>query len=76
VTGSGDRIEIDLNFSQRLPLAPFRTAPMWQPGDLNQPDVQLCGLPEIAAGKICAMLDRCKPRRGDPDAAGDPLEQE
>jgi len=61
-TGSADRIEIDLNFSQRLPLAPLRTAPMWQPGDLDRPHVQLCGLPEIAAGKICAMLDRFKPR--------------
>jgi len=62
VSGSGDRIEIDLNFSHRLPLAPLRTAPMWQPGELKQPEVRLCGLPEIAAGKICAMLDRCKPR--------------
>jgi len=61
-TGSPDRIEIDLNFLQRLPLASLRTAAMWQPGDLGQPDVQLCGLPEIAAGKICALLDRCKSR--------------
>lgn len=35
---------------------------MWQPGDLNRPEVQLCGFPEIAAGKICAMLDRYRPR--------------
>jgi len=62
VNGSPDRIEIDLNFLQRLTLAPLRTAAMWQPGDLSQPEVQLCGLPEIAAGKICALLDRCKPR--------------
>jgi len=62
VNGSPDRIEIDLNFLQRLSLAPLRMAAMWQPGDLSQPEVQLCGLPEIAAGKICALLDRCKPR--------------
>ncbi|MBD3163230.1 MAG: hypothetical protein GF328_14105, partial [Candidatus Latescibacteria bacterium] len=62
VSGSPDRIEIDLNFLQRLPLAPPRRATMWQPGDLGRPEVQLCGLPEIAAGKICALLDRCKPR--------------
>jgi hypothetical protein len=61
-SGSGDRIEVDVNFSQRLPLAALRMAAMWQPGDLHQPEVQLCGLPEIAAGKICAMLDRRKPR--------------
>lgn len=62
VNGSSDRIEIDLNFLQRLPLAPLQTAAMWQPGDLSQPDIQLCGLPEIAAGKICALLDRYKSR--------------
>ena len=47
---------------QRLSSALLRTAAMWQPGDLVRPDVQLCGLPEIAAGKICALLDRCKSR--------------
>ncbi len=62
VSGSPDRIEIDLNFLHRLPLAPRRIAAMWQPGNLSQPEVQLCGLPEIAAGKVCALLSRCKPR--------------
>ncbi len=62
VNDSPDRIEIDLNFLQRLPLVPLRTEAMWQPGDLGRPEVQLCGLPEVAAGKICALLDRCKPR--------------
>jgi len=61
-SGSDDRIEVDINFAQRLPLSPLRTEAMWQPGDLSRPDVQLCGLPEIAAGKICAMLDRYRPR--------------
>jgi hypothetical protein len=60
--GGGDRIEVDLNFAHRLPLAPLRLARMWQPADLSQPEVRLCGLPEIAAGKICAMMDRCRPR--------------
>ncbi|MEA3409312.1 MAG: nucleotidyl transferase AbiEii/AbiGii toxin family protein [Candidatus Eisenbacteria bacterium] len=61
--GSGrDRIEIDLNFAHRLPLAPLWKAAMWQPTGLNQPDVQLCGLAEVAAGKICAVLDRHRPR--------------
>jgi hypothetical protein len=61
-SGSGHRIEVDINFSQRLPLSPLRTGAMWQPGDLSRPEVQLCGFPEIAAGKICAMLDRYRPR--------------
>lgn len=60
--GAANRIEIDLNFIQRLPLVPLRKGMMWQPGDLDQPEVQLCGLEEIAAGKICAMLDRNRPR--------------
>jgi len=62
VSGSSDRIEIDLNFLQRLPLVPLHTGAMWQPGNLAQPEVQLCGFPEVAAGKICALLDRCKSR--------------
>ncbi len=62
VSGSSDRIEIDLNFLQRLPLVPLHTGVMWQPGNLAQPEVQLCGFPEVAAGKICALLDRCKSR--------------
>ncbi len=62
VSGTPDRIEVDLNFLQRLPLVPLRKTVMWQPGDLNQPKVQLCGLQEIAAGKINAFLDRYKSR--------------
>lgn len=34
---------------------------MWQPGDLIQPEVQLGGLQEIAAGKMNAFLDRYQP---------------
>lgn len=61
-SGGRDRIEIDLNFAHRLPLAPLRTAVMWEPAGVNRPAVQLCGLEEIAAGKICALLDRHRPR--------------
>jgi len=61
-SGGGDRIEIDLNFAQRLPLVPLHQAVMWQPSGLSRPVVQLCGLEEIAAGKICAVLDRRSPR--------------
>ena len=60
--GGRDRVEVDLNFAHRLPLVPLRKAVMWQPAGLNQPDVQLCGLAEVAAGKICAVLDRHRPR--------------
>jgi len=61
-TGGMDRIEVDLNFAHRLPLVPLRRARMWQPGELHQPEVAVCGLEEIAAGKVCATLDRHRPR--------------
>jgi len=35
---------------------------MWQPEDLPRPELQMCSSAEIAAGKICAMLDRHKSR--------------
>ncbi|MBN1458860.1 MAG: nucleotidyl transferase AbiEii/AbiGii toxin family protein [Armatimonadetes bacterium] len=60
--GGMDRIEVDLNFAHRLPLVPLRRATMWQPAELHQPEVAVCGLEEIAAGKICATLDRYRPR--------------
>lgn len=60
--GNRDRIEIDLNFAHRLPLAPLRRAEMWQPGEVIRPQLQLCGREEVASGKICAFFDRRKPR--------------
>lgn len=59
---SRDRIEIDLNFMHRLPLTPPYRDVMWQPEGLERPTLQIVGREEVCAGKICAMLDRYKPR--------------
>jgi predicted nucleotidyltransferase component of viral defense system len=60
--GSADRIEIDLNFLFRIPLAPVVRATLWQPGDLERPAVAVVAPAELTAGKLCALLDRSAPR--------------
>lgn len=60
--GTPDRIEVDLNFLMRLPLAaPVRTA-MWQPEGIDQPVVTIAAVEELAIGKLCALLARALPR--------------
>ena len=56
--GKRDRIEIDLNFLFRVPLAGTNTLELWQPGDLDRPRVKVVSLDELAAGKMLALLDR------------------
>lgn len=60
--GTADRIEIDLNFLFRLPLHGLDRAVLWQPGDLDRPEVTVVGVGELSAGKLCALLDRLAPR--------------
>lgn len=60
--GSRDRIEVDINYLFRQPLLPPADLPMWQPGDLDRPTARLAAFEELAAGKLCALLDRGAPR--------------
>lgn len=60
--GTPDRIEIDLNFLFRLPLATVQNLAMWQPGNLERPETPVVGFEELAAGKLSALLDRALPR--------------
>lgn len=62
VLGHEERIEIDLNFLFRLPLCATEARPVWQPGDLDQPQVRIAGQAELIAGKLLALLDRCAVR--------------
>lgn len=62
VLGQTDRIEVDLNFLFRVPLASIETRDMWQPGDLDRPTTRGVSLVELCAGKILALLDRSAPR--------------
>lgn len=75
VLGRTDRIEVDLNFLFRVPLAGIEMRDLWQPGDLDRPSARVVSLVELCAGKILALLDRSAPRDvwdvgRFPDAAG------
>jgi len=62
VTGKNDRIELDLNFLFRLPIAGTMTQEMWQPGELERPTVRIVSFQEILVGKLLAYLDRSAAR--------------
>jgi predicted nucleotidyltransferase component of viral defense system len=58
VMGQDDRIEVDLNHIFRLPLTEPELREMWQPGELDRPNVRVVGLEELLVGKLLALLDR------------------
>jgi len=62
VTGQNDRIEVDLNFMFRMPIAGTTTQKMWQPGELERPTVRIVSFQEILVGKLLAYLDRSAAR--------------
>ena len=62
VLGPDDRVEVDLTFLWRTPLADVTDAEMWQPGELDRPRTTVVSLEELCVGKFLAMLDRAAPR--------------
>jgi predicted nucleotidyltransferase component of viral defense system len=58
VLGQPERIEVDLNYLFRVPIAGIETRTLWQPGDLDRPQIRVVGLAELVAGKMLALLDR------------------
>ena len=60
--GTPDRIEVDLNYLFRVPLAP----PIWREGWTPDPDVacrgHMAAVDEVMAGKLLALLDRVAAR--------------
>lgn len=58
VMGNYDRIEVDLNFIFRVPLAEVEIHELWQPGELDRVKVHVVGLEELLLGKLIALLDR------------------
>lgn len=60
--GPRDRIEVDLNFMFRMPLAGTEAREMWQPGNLERPTPRVVSLDELCVGKLLALLDRAAPR--------------
>ena len=53
-----DRIEVDLNFLFRRPFAGTTMRILWQPGELDRPQVRSVGDTELLDGKLLALLDR------------------
>lgn len=57
-----DRVELDINYLWRTPLAGVRSAELWQPGDLERPRVSVVSDEELWVGKLLAFFDRTAPR--------------
>lgn len=57
-----DRIEVDLNFLHRQLLLPPSRRALWSPDQTQSVSTRIISLPELCAGKICALLDRMAPR--------------
>ena len=58
VLGQPERIEVDLNYLFRVLIAGIEMRTLWQPGELDRPQVRVVGLAELVAGKMLALLDR------------------
>ena len=62
VLGPSDRIELDVNYLWRTPLAGVRRAELWQPGELDRPSITVVSDEELWVGKLLAFLYRTAPR--------------
>lgn len=60
--GTPGRIEVDVNYLYRLPLAEPRPLSLWQPSNVERPVIAVVGAEELASGKLVAFLDRVAPR--------------
>jgi hypothetical protein len=58
VLGPEERIEVDVNFLFRVPIAGTERRELWQPGELDRAQVRTVSLQEILVGKMLALLDR------------------
>ena len=62
VLGPDDRVELDINYQWRTPLAGLRVMELWQPEGLDRPRVTVVADEELWVGKLLAFLDRTAPR--------------
>lgn len=56
--GQEARIECDLNFLFRVPIAGTDARGLWQPGELEHPQIITVSMEELLIGKILALFDR------------------
>jgi predicted nucleotidyltransferase component of viral defense system len=61
-TGTQQNIEMDINYMQRIALMPVQVKDSFPLGMQFVSAVRVLDLHELAAGKLCALLSRCKPR--------------
>jgi len=60
--GTPDRVEIDISFTTRIPLAAPFECRIWQPDRVDRPMARLCAREELVAGKLRALVDRVAAR--------------
>ncbi len=61
-TGINQNIELDLNYMHRIPLLPVQRMDSFPLGDQFVRQIPIQNIHELAAGKLCALIARCKPR--------------
>ena len=61
-TGITQNIELDVNFMHRVPLMPVCRRDSFPLGDFSVRGIPVLDIHELAAGKLCALIARCKPR--------------
>lgn len=60
--GHDDRIEVDLNYLFRVSIGETQRLSLWQPGDLDRPEVRVVSVTELVVGKLLAFIDRAAAR--------------
>lgn len=61
-SGQSSRLDVDLNFMYRVPLWPVATMDSRTLGSWRATGIRVMDLHEVAAGKLSALLSRCKAR--------------
>ena len=60
--GITQNIELDLNYMHRIALMPIEKRSSFPLGSFKANDIPILNIHELAAGKLCALIARCKPR--------------
>lgn len=61
-TGISQNIELDLNYMHRIALMPLKQQCSYPLGTFKAANIPVLDIHELAAGKLCALIARCKPR--------------
>ncbi|MBQ9088941.1 MAG: nucleotidyl transferase AbiEii/AbiGii toxin family protein [Lentisphaeria bacterium] len=61
-SGITQNIELDLNYMHRIALMPVEKRSSFPLGVFKADNIPVLNIHELAAGKLCALIARCKPR--------------